>query len=151
MRKSLFSCAVWMLWIGFGAWAEDRALVVGVHYPKFPGQELAEAQEDGKDFARLLVDRYGFSERNIHLILGESATNRKVVSAFEALSKQARAGDRVVIYYSGHGTQVDDDPAQPDETDDQMDEALVTSDGEFIRGEGTLCRIFRASAPLRER
>jgi hypothetical protein len=83
--------------------ADDAAVVIGVEkYRGLPAAEYAAGD------ARLVKDyllALGFKERNIQLLVDEDATQsaiRKFVGTW--LPNRAKAGGRVVVYYSGHGS-----------------------------------------------
>lgn len=82
---------------------DDAAVVIGVEkYRGLPAAEYAAGD------ARLVKDyllALGFKERNIQLLVDEDATQsaiRKFVGTW--LPNRVKAGGRVVVYYSGHGS-----------------------------------------------
>ena len=82
-----------------------------------------------RDAAELL----GFRRQNIRSLLDDNATLagfRRELAGLAAASYED--GDRVLLYFSGHGTHVPDDDG--DETDGK-DEALVLHDTRFVDGE----------------
>ena len=116
------------------AWtsAEHRALIVGVGEHQdasmnLPGIELDTAMMGAA------AERLGFPQRSIRTLLDEDATlaafRRELASLAAA---RYGADDRVLVYFSGHGTHVPDDNG--DESDDK-DEALVLHDTHVSGGE----------------
>ncbi len=136
-------CWIVLLFLGFGifpefAFAEKYALVIGIHYDNMGASAIPECATDAKVICEFLQKRYAFSKENITLLISKEATIEKITKAFNDLIDKVDADDQVFIYYSGHGTQVDDDNG--DETKDHLDEAIVTYDpkgkykaNEFIR------------------
>ena len=69
----------------------------------------------------------GFPEENIKVLLNDQAAKASLVREFGELSKQVKKGDVVVIHYSGHGQQIEDDNG--DELDG-WDEAIIPWDAQ---------------------
>ena len=82
---------------------------------------------------RLLVGTLGFRANQIMTLTNAEATRANILKAASAwLVDGSRPGDRIVLFYSGHGYyQTDDDG---DETDG-LDEAIVPHDAEIIAAE----------------
>ena len=97
-----------------------HALLIGIDtYSKSP---LSSCVADAMAMKRLLVDVYKFPEENVHLLTNNDANKTGIFRAIqEDLIQKVSAGDQVVFYFSGHGTQVHD--FNGDE-EDNMDEAL---------------------------
>lgn len=102
---------------GFGT---GHALLIGIDtYSKSP---LSSCVADAMAMKRILVDVYKFPEGNVHLLTNSDANKTGIFRAIqEDLIQKVSAGDQVVFYFSGHGTQVHD--FNGDE-EDGMDEAL---------------------------
>lgn len=110
------------------ALAADRALLIGVG--KFansqydlPGIEL------DTNMARELVLHMGIAESNITLLMDGKATVRGIAQAMEAMAKQVGPDDRVVIYVSSHGSQLED---KNGDEEDGLDETLFVHDGHLV-------------------
>jgi hypothetical protein len=108
------------------ALAEDRALIVGISaYAKWlPGPD--------KDVGLMLqvMERLGFKAGQIKQLVDKEATQQGIVAALqEWLIGGTKPGDRAVLYFSGHGTQMRD--LNGDE-DDGCDEAIVPYDTKLI-------------------
>ena len=108
------------------AYAEHQALIVGVgdyahdSVSNLPGIDLD--VDMMRDAAQLL----GFRADNIRTLLDQQATLTSFRHEVQRLAANTYADDdRVLIYFSGHGTHVPDDNG--DEPDEQ-DEALVLHD-----------------------
>ncbi len=107
----------------------QRALLVGINeYPR-PEQRLRGAVNDVFLISSLLQER-GFQENQIRVVLNHRATARGILDRMQWLLDDARPGDKLVFFYSGHGTQL----AQygPDEEIDQRTEALVPYDFDWM-------------------
>jgi hypothetical protein len=127
-----------LIFMGGGpALAEQRALLVGVGvYERsdlnLPGIDL--------DIERMVdtLKVMGFDESQIRILADSEATAANVIDSFETwLTDGVEKDDRVVFYYSGHGSFIPD--ANGDEPDN-VDEVLVTHDvkSKTIDGKRTL-------------
>lgn len=119
--------------------AASRRLALCIGIDDYPAAPLAGCVNDAllwqETFAALGFESAG-------LLVNEQATYAGILAAIEELVTTARPGDALVIQYAGHGTQLDD--LDGDETDDQLDEALVPFDytsGKFVLDDD-LGRIF---------
>jgi hypothetical protein len=98
------------------------ALLVGVDcYPNFPPKnQLRSCANDARLMAHVLRERFGFAEEGLRLLLDKSATQEGVLAALRDLQAEVRAGDSVVFYFSGHGSQTKDrdgdEPGGEDQT-----------------------------------
>jgi hypothetical protein len=59
---------------------------------------------DVRALRSLLVERYGFPAGNIVELTDEHATKKAILDALSTLVRTAGAGDRLLFYFSGHGT-----------------------------------------------
>lgn len=106
--------------------AEDKALLIGIGdyeaAPDLPGIH--------KDVSMMeaVVQKLGF--QNVQVLLNHQVTYQRLRKALKALPQGITANDRVLVYFSGHGTQVPDDNA--DESD-RLDEVLVAQDAQFTQ------------------
>ncbi|MEI2300322.1 caspase family protein [Ensifer sp. MJa1] len=110
------------------ALAADRALLIGVGTyqnlpPKFtlhgPKNDLVAMQE-------MLTGKLGFDPSSIRVLKDEQANREAILAAIDTwLVEGTKPGDRVYLYYSGHGLQVQD---QDGDEEDGMDEALAPVD-----------------------
>lgn len=124
MRVLLVSlCAIFLA--PATALAEQRALLVGVGKYLHPGIDLPAIELDVERMHETL-NRMGFEDRQIHTLLDEQATSANVVAELDGWLRQGvQANDRVVFYFSGHGSGVPD--LNGDEADG-VDDVLVTHD-----------------------
>src|SRR5215475_2005020 len=81
----------------------NRALLVGIN--AYPGNELHGCVNDVTDMADFLVSHCGFAEQDIRLLTDERATTQAILERLDWLKDGAKAGDRLVFHYSGHGAQ----------------------------------------------
>lgn len=111
-----------------------RALVIGIdRYAPLPAggdaakawSDLDGAVNDAKDVEKLLKSpAYGFTA--VKTLHNEQATREAIVQAIRThLIAPAQKGDTVVIYYAGHGTQVENKLSKEA---DKKDEAIVPHD-----------------------
>jgi hypothetical protein len=107
------------------AFAEQRALLIGVGKYSAPGIDLPGIDLDLERMQETL-NLMGFKNSQIHQLLDSKATSKNVIREMETwLRAGVKAEDRVVIYYSGHGSNTPDlDGDEPD----GVDEVLVTHD-----------------------
>jgi hypothetical protein len=98
-----------------------HALLVGINTYKYPDAVpgLFGALNDVDDVRDVLTGVYKFSDENIHILRNEQATRLRIFDEIEThLIKSSKPGDVVVLYFSGHGSRMDnpDDPTGLDNT-----------------------------------
>lgn len=81
--------------------------------------------------------KQGFDNENIKVVINEDADKDGIVTELEDLKNNVNEGDIVVIHYSGHGQQIQDNS---DDELDGYDEALIPWDAQirmtdFYKGE----------------
>lgn len=129
-----------------------KAVLIGINYPGTKA-ELRGCVNDVWRMHRCLVERYGFSEDDISVLIDtdrsyKEPTGKNIRTALTALVRSAQPGDVLFVHYSGHGTRL---PAETGEDDDTgYDECIVPSDmnlitdddfREFVDGVPRGCRI----------
>jgi hypothetical protein len=116
------------------ALAEDRALFIGVGKYQLPDADLPGIDLDlnmMQEIAKVL----GFNDSQIKVLLDEQATLANVEQTMASwLVQGVTPNDRVLIYFSGHGTRIPDENG--DETDDGADEVLTMHDTALDRHNG---------------
>jgi hypothetical protein len=116
---------------------EDRALLIGVgRYAHFD-ERLSGVRLD-LDMMSEMAQLMGFRKQAIKVLEDEQASTARVYAVFEDwLIKGTGPRDRVLFYFSGHGSQVPDE--NNDETD-QFDEVLLLYDAALseVHGRPTL-------------
>ncbi len=102
-------------------YGESHALVIGIDKYQRAGP-LLHACNDAQDVAQILIERFGFPEPNVSLLLNENATRNAIESAYLAFANCTHSDDRVVMFFAGHGHTV---PGRRGETG-----FLVPADGD---------------------
>ena len=108
--------------------AEDRALLIGIGTYENLSEDmfLHGPKNDVKAIQQLLTGTLSFKPEAIRVLTDEKATREAMLSTMdEWLVTGTAPGDRVYLYFSGHGLQVKD--VSGDE-EDGMDEAISTYD-----------------------
>ena len=113
------------LTLAVSAFAEQRALLIGVGKYSAPGIDLPGIDLDLERMQETL-NLMGFENSQIHQLLDAKATSKNVIREMETwLRAGVKEEDRVIIYFSGHGSNTPDlDGDEPD----GVDEVLVTHD-----------------------
>ncbi|MEO8315853.1 MAG: caspase family protein [Pseudomonadota bacterium] len=115
------------------ALAEQRALLVGVGHYATPGIDLPGIDLD-LERMRETLQRMGFKDSQIRTLTDNDATSTKVIASFEGWLRQGvQPNDRVVFYFSGHGSNI---PDEDGDESDHVDEVLVTHDMKRARVNG---------------
>ncbi|HEX7316280.1 MAG TPA: caspase family protein [Pyrinomonadaceae bacterium] len=97
------------------------ALLVGINrYRHLPqDKQLEWAVTDAGNVREMLVEEFGFTERDIATLYNENATREGILRALRDAAARAARGDVFVLYYSGHGTLF------PDSKSEVLDETQV--------------------------
>lgn len=87
-----------------------RALLVGCNYPGTKC-ELHGCANDVRRMKALLLDRFGFDEADVLVMLDSDPslpqpTGKNIRRSLAKLIENTQPGDCLVFHYSGHGTQV---------------------------------------------
>lgn len=106
------------------------AVVIGIsdyiHLEDVEGGDLPGAEHDARRVRDVLVMRSGFPEENVRMLINGEATKAAIEEGITGwLVQNARPGDNVVIWYSGHGSQMWDEDG---DEDDGLDETLAPAD-----------------------
>jgi hypothetical protein len=113
--------------------AEQRALLVGVGKYSVPGIDLPGIDLD-LERMRETLNIMGFEDEQIRSLMDDKATSKNVTREFETwLRNGVKPDDRVVFYYSGHGS---NNPDFDGDEEDGVDEVLVTHDVRRIMKDG---------------
>jgi hypothetical protein len=81
---------------------------------------------DVESIHQLLVTRYGFEEKNIHILTQAEATHDNILHAIQTyLADPASPGDISFFYYAGHGSQMKNSKSWKDP---KVDETTVPAD-----------------------
>lgn len=100
-----------------------KAVVVGIN-AYLPPNTLSGCKADAIDMRDTLAI-VGFPPTQIKLLTDLKATKKGILDKLDWLVKDAKVGDVLVFYYSGHGTQVTD---EDNDESDKIDEAIVPVD-----------------------
>ena len=125
--RYLLSCVCLLAAIASPADAARHALLIGVAEYENPEANLRFPGKDVENFRNYLVRQHGFEPAEIRTLLNAEATAADIGIGMRELVSKAEPGDSVVIYFSGHGTQVVD--LEGDEPDG-LDESLCPQDFE---------------------
>ncbi|PKA45619.1 Metacaspase-4 [Apostasia shenzhenica] len=111
-----------------------KAVLIGCNYPGTKA-ELKGCVNDVWRMHRCLLDRYGFEESDIKVLIDTDSsfpqpTGANIRRSITRLVRSAEPGDFLFIHYSGHGTRL---PAETGERDDTgYDECIVPCDMNLI-------------------
>ena len=145
------------IWASFlvaliGLRAEDRALLIGV--PSSPGcpesKSLEGPPNDVESLADALVSYWGFDHRSIEKVVGAAASRARVLEELDQLVEDARTGDHVIIYFSGHGISGHDQSSGSHGVDMRTG-ALVPADIQCETEKGILGQLIVGARDLRPR
>ena len=108
MRKQLIGYLALVLTLvaaGSAPAAENRALLIAV--PETPGlpemKKLEGPENDVASLRRVLVENWGFRSKSVRTVRGSAATRKAILDALDDLVSTTNEGDRVLVYFSGHG------------------------------------------------
>ena len=83
-------------------YSDSWALIIGINEYKYV-QSLNYAADDAVDVKKILIEKYGFKESNVRLLLNIDATKDNILEGFNDILTQAKSKDRVLVFYAGHG------------------------------------------------
>lgn len=120
----------------------DSALLIGVsRYPALPQRLWLHGPDNDVSLLRELLLSQGMAAGRLQALSG-APTRSEILAAMERLHQQARAGERLLFYFSGHGSQ---QPAgAPELEPDGLDEVLLPADVRAWQGVGATERIANA-------
>ncbi|XP_022734348.1 metacaspase-4-like [Durio zibethinus] len=111
-----------------------KAVLIGCNYPGTKA-ELKGCINDVIRMQKCLIERYGFSEEDIKILIDTDdsytqPTGKNIRRALNDLVRSAEPGDFLFVHYSGHGTRL---PAETGDDDDTgYDECIVPCDMNLI-------------------
>ena len=97
--------------IGFSITTEDIydnswALIIGID--KYQNvQKLNYAVDDAESIKEILNNSFHFPSDNISILINEEATKQNILKSFSEITKNAKANDRVLVFFAGHGETMD--------------------------------------------
>jgi hypothetical protein len=113
--------------------AEQRALLIGVGEYELDGMDLPGIDLD-LDRMEDTLKIIGFEASQIKRLSNSEATAENVIDHFDTwLTDGVGPDDRVVLYFSGHGTYI---PDTNNDEPDGVDEVLVTHDVRYVSVDG---------------
>jgi hypothetical protein len=105
--------------------AQDRALLIGIDKYQNASQ-LVGSKQDAKDMQQFIKSVWGYQNHQIRILTDAQATRQAILNAFDNwLIKGSRRGDKILFYFSGHGSHTTD--RNGDESDG-YDEFLLPVD-----------------------
>jgi hypothetical protein len=116
---------------------EQRALLIGINHYEPPSDykstkvnvrefgNLDGCVNDTRSMKIIIQSYYGFKKENIDSLLDEAASRASIFSAMQKLLDNSKPGDVAFIYYSGHGSYVNNSFTMKLEKKDQT---IVPSD-----------------------
>ena len=104
----------------------NRALLVGINKYRMPGSDLQGCVNDVTNIRDILIKYLGFNVEEIRVLVDARATKKGIMDRLEWLVRDAKAGDRLLFHFSGHGSQIRD--RDGDELKDHLDEILCPHD-----------------------
>jgi hypothetical protein len=106
MHNIYIVSVLWLMALCGLAQAADRALLIGVNtYADQRIRPLHGCESDVSAVRQILVDVGGYTPDQIQVLLSGQATAKAIMQAMKRLEGETQPGDRVVFYYSGHGSQ----------------------------------------------
>jgi hypothetical protein len=109
-----------------------RAVLVGVDvYERSDVPPLLGCVNDVALVRRVLKDYYGVPNEDIRVVVNERATKANIVHRLRTMVQEAEAGDSLLFYFSGHGSQIRD--RDGDELTDWLDELICPYDMNWDR------------------
>lgn len=103
-----------------------KALLIGINYIGTK-HELGGCINDINNIKTFIIENCNYKESDIIKLTDETdikPTFENIENSINNLVKDIVAGDSLIFYYSGHGTQIDNDL----KTEDDLDEVLVPLD-----------------------
>jgi len=104
----------------------QKALLIGINRYRMPDSDLQGCVNDVTNIRDILLKYFGFGVKDIRVLADERATKKAIMQRLEWLVKGARPGDRLLMHFSGHGSQIRD--RSGDELKDNLDEILCPHD-----------------------
>ena len=100
----------------------------------YPGrlQDLRGPTVDAELMRDTLIQRYGFEEKNVLVLLDKRASRYNLLRAMREHLGRAGEDGVAVLYYSGHGVQLEENLGIQDPEENGVDEALYLADGQIL-------------------
>ncbi len=133
MTIGAFSAAVPARAAATAAARQQWALLVGVGKNVNPENTLLGPANDVPAMREMLSGRYGFTSDHIRVVADAGATRQGILAGWEWLIQNAKPGDQVVFYYTGHGIDIAD-PTKPGGRDSALCPYDATNQAGLIPG-----------------
>lgn len=105
-----------------------HALVIGISEYADPAVPALKGVKHDMQSARRMAAAMAIPEANIRMLRDRDATADRIRAEIEGLQTRMADGDRLFIYYSGHGTRWYDERTKQDD----CTEGLLASDGQVL-------------------
>jgi len=105
--------------------ASRHALIIGIGEYALPGVSALKGVSKDMNTAKDIAKAMSVPESNIQFLRDKEATAEQIRVALQKLNERVQPGDRVFIYYSGHGTRWIDTQVDAN----ACTEGLLASDG----------------------
>lgn len=137
MLRSLFLIPVLFFLYSAAAAQEKRGLIIGIDkYLPPAGAKIAGTARsqfrnldgcvnDGRAMHSVLLSRFAFPASGVDTLFNEKANRAAILQKMNTLLEKTQAGDIVLIFYAGHGSQV---PNSLSSEVDKKDESIVPAD-----------------------
>ena len=87
-------------------YSDSWALIVGIN--KYENvRKLEYSTADAIAMRDVLVEKFGFTDEKITLLLDNDATKDNIIKEFANIALQAQKNDRVLVFFAGHGETMD--------------------------------------------
>ncbi len=93
--------------VATGADAANHALLIGIG--RYETRILEGPPHDVAALKTVLASGYGFQTAHIRTLVNQEAVKSRILAEMKQLIHRSRPGDRIFIYFSGHGTSRRDD------------------------------------------
>ncbi|MGD8990676.1 MAG: caspase family protein [Desulfobacterales bacterium] len=90
-----------------GANAANHALLIGIG--QYHTRTLEGPPHDVAALRSVLASKYDFKRENIRALINQEAVKSRILNEIKQLAQITQPGDRIFIYFSGHGTSRRDD------------------------------------------
>lgn len=108
----------------------NKAVIVGINKYHNPKNNLRGCINDANNMKSVLIDFFNFKESDIELLTDSSATKENIINNLSSMVDNAKEGDNLVFFFSGHGSQIRD--INNDERKNRKDELICPYDMDWV-------------------
>ena len=102
-KPAIWAVGIWLAYLMPAiSHAENHALLIGIG--NYKQRTLEGPAYDVAALTEVLIKHYDFKRANVRTLVNQEAGKFRILSEMQRLLQMSRPGDRVFIYYSGHGT-----------------------------------------------